>query len=215
MASATVTLSNRLKYDILRKRVDFSADNIKALLCRGGFVFDKDNHHTKQQFNGYVSLACSFYMSTINCAAGGLSGYFLSGQAITGSGNTSYAFSYLCTSATDSILYFTGSASWLAGTSATLLTIQDEVASGNGYSRDATYISGISIGEDDTSDLISIMWATNLSWTATGGSIGNVAGIILIDDTWSAVIGYISLASAEMVAVNNALVISGVTIRLT
>jgi hypothetical protein len=48
-----------------------------------------------------------------------------------------------------------------------------------------------------------------------GGSIGNVAGIILIDDTWSAVIGYISLASAEMVAVNNALVISGVTIRLT
>lgn len=213
MASATVTLSNRFKADIVRKRIDLSADSIKGLLMRSGFVFNPDTHRTKLNVKAMVSVPCNFDTSTITVSTGGLlSAGFVSGMLITGSGTTSYNFSFICISVTDTILGFAG-ASWAAGASACLLTCQDEVREGNGYSRDAMLMSGININEDLESDLVSIVWG-NYSVTATGGSIGPTGGVLIVGETWSTIIGYVSLASAEMIAQDNALVIAGVTIRV-
>lgn len=217
MASATVELSNRLKLDLIKKRLDFSADTIKACLARSGFVFNKDTYHTAQNFRGSLSISVSFTLSTI--LGSGFSGLFTSGQAITISGATtgSYNTSVTLVSATDSILYcysLASMASWANGTSVVLITIQDEQPEAYGYSRNVMVMSGVVIGEDDASDVVSITWSCNTSWTATGGSIGPTPGMMMIDDTWSTVIGYISFASAEMVASGNALVVNGVIIRV-
>lgn len=212
MASATIVLSNKLKNDLLKKRIDFSADNFKAILMRSGFVFNADAHHYRANIKGSVSQTVSF-QSLMILGSGFSDAGFISGCNITVSGTTSYAGSHVLISATDSILYLL-TTSLANGTSLALITIVDELASGNGYSQDAWYFSGLTIGEDDASDITSMVWATALSWTAAGGNIGPTPGLIMLDDSWSAIIGYISFASAESVAIGNALVISGVTIRL-
>jgi hypothetical protein len=215
MASATITLSNRLKYDLVLKRVDFSNDVIKACLVRSGFIFNPDTHHYAQNLRGSITSAFTFMTSTITMVGGtGFSGEFVSGQAVTVSGTTSYDGSYVLFSATDSILYVTG-VSWVSALSAAVtIQIQDELLTGNGYTRNDMMMSGVFISEDDASDVVSITWTLNTSWTATGGSIGPTPGMLMVNDTWSTIIGYISFASAEIVGLSNALVVNGVIIRV-
>ncbi len=38
-------LSNKIKYLVAKKVVDFSADSFKIILMASGFVFNKDTHH--------------------------------------------------------------------------------------------------------------------------------------------------------------------------
>jgi hypothetical protein len=212
MPSATVELSNRLKYALTRKQVDFSADVFKACLVRSGFVFNKDKHDNKAQFHGSISTTISFVGSTILGEGFSLAG-FISGNKIAVSGTTSYNnASITLKSATDSILYMLES--FANGTSVALLYIEDELSAGNGYLRDTLMMSGVNITEDETNDWASITWTVNCSWLATGGSIGATPGMIIIDDTASVIVGYISFASAELIAISNSLLVNGVIIRV-
>jgi len=49
--AAGVTLSNKIKYLLLTKNIDFSSDTFKIILMASGFVFNKDTHH------GYADVA--------------------------------------------------------------------------------------------------------------------------------------------------------------
>lgn len=215
MASATVTLSNRLKTALAQKKVDFSADAFKACLVRSGFVFNPDLHKIRSNFKGSISAAISFIGSTAYLAAGGFSiAGFISGNVVSISGGNSVNNASLTlTSATDTYLYFLESYASLL-TSTVRIEIADELVSANGYSQDAMLMSGIFLGEDLANDWLSITWSTNLSWLAVGGSIGPVSGMLIIDDTASVIIGYLSFASADTVAIANSLLVNGVVIRL-
>jgi len=47
------TASNKVKYLLAKKAIDFSADSFKIILMASGFTFNKDTHH------GYADLSAS------------------------------------------------------------------------------------------------------------------------------------------------------------
>lgn len=73
-----------------------------------------------------------------------------------------------------------------------------ELATANGYTQNTKTLAGIAITEDDTNDRAGITWS-NVSWTASGGSIGPSNGAIIFDDTTvdDTVVGYIDFGSAQ------------------
>ena len=42
------TVSNKIKYLLATKAIDFSADSFKIILMASGFVFNADTHHGTQ-----------------------------------------------------------------------------------------------------------------------------------------------------------------------
>ena len=104
------TVSNKIKYLLAKKAIDFSADSFKIILMQSGFTFDKDTHH------GYADVSAS------------------------------------------------------------------ELATGNGYTANTKTLAGVAVTEDDTDDRTEVTWS-NVTWTASGGSIGPSPGAIIFDDT--------------------------------
>lgn len=76
-----------------------------------------------------------------------------------------------------------------------------ELATGNGYTVNTKTLAGVAITEDDTDDRGEVTWS-NVSWTASGGSIGPSNGAIIFDDTTAddTVVGYIDFGSAQTAA---------------
>lgn len=104
------TVSNKIKYLLAKKAIDFSADSFKIILMQSGFTFNKDTHH------GYADVSAS------------------------------------------------------------------ELATGNGYTANTKTLAGVAVTEDDTDDRTEVTWS-NVTWTASGGSIGPSPGAIIFDDT--------------------------------
>lgn len=73
-----------------------------------------------------------------------------------------------------------------------------ELATANGYTVNTKMLAGVAISEDDTDDRAEVTWS-NISWTASGGSIGPSNGAIIFDDTTidDTVVGYIDFGSAQ------------------
>ena len=58
----------------------------------------------------------------------------------------------------------------------------DQLATGNGYTQNNKALTGVSITENDTTDKAETRWA-NVSWMASGGSIGPSGAAIIYNDT--------------------------------
>lgn len=73
-----------------------------------------------------------------------------------------------------------------------------ELATANGYTVNTKILAGVAISEDDTDDRAEVTWS-NVSWTASGGSIGPSNGAIIFDDTTvdDTVVGFIDFGSAQ------------------
>jgi len=70
-----------------------------------------------------------------------------------------------------------------------------ELANGNGYTTGGVTLAGVTVTENDTTDLCEITW-NNATWTASGGTIGPTPGAVIFDDTAASpqadtVVGYI------------------------
>ena len=57
-----------------------------------------------------------------------------------------------------------------------------ELSTLNGYTVGGVSLSGVAIAQDNVNHKATVKW-TNPSWTASGGSIGPAAGLMVIDDT--------------------------------
>jgi hypothetical protein len=142
------TVSNKCKFLLAKKVVDFSADSFKAILMASGFVFNQDTH------TAYADVSAS------------------------------------------------------------------ELATGYGYTRNTKTLSASpTITEDTTNDRCSVVWA-NVTWTASGGSIGPTPGMIIFDDTVTTptadpIIGYIDFGGEQTQADGGVATISNVEFRLT
>jgi hypothetical protein len=58
----------------------------------------------------------------------------------------------------------------------------NQIATGNGYTQNNKTLSGVAITEDDSTDKAKTVWS-DVTWTASGGSIGPVGAAIIYDDT--------------------------------
>jgi len=92
----------------------------------------------------------------------------------------------------------------------------NELSAGNGYTSGGATLSGASMTEDDTNDRMEVTY-DDVSWTASGGSIGPTPGAILYDTTTSdsTVIGYLDFGSDQTAADGANFVIKNITIRIS
>jgi len=60
----------------------------------------------------------------------------------------------------------------------------DQLATGNGYTQNNKALTGVSITENDSTDKAETRWG-NVSWTASGGSIGPSGAAIIYNDSVS------------------------------
>lgn len=106
--AVTLTLSNHYKYQLMKKKIDLSADTLVMVLMNTTYAFDKD-------------------------------------------------------------------------ADATLANIAtDQISTGNGYTQNAKTLTNLALVEDDTNDKGS-MTCDDVSWTASGGSIGPTGAAVLLD----------------------------------
>lgn len=96
-----------------------------------------------------------------------------------------------------------------------------ELATGNGYTQDTKTLSGVTVTENDTTDLCEVTWS-NVTWAASGGSIGPTPGMIIYDDTVAVdgdvpadpIIGYIDFGSEITQADGGTLTISSLDVDI-
>lgn len=144
------TVSNKLKFLLASKIIDFANDTFIIILMQSGFVFDRDAHVA------YANVS---------------------------------AF---------------------------------ELPTANGYTIKSKELTGVKVTEDTVNDYCSVVWS-NVTWTATGGSIGPTPGAIIIDDTIAdggaglpadPVIGYIDFGGNQTQADGGTATISNIEVRI-
>lgn len=64
------TMSNKIKFLLATKKIDFSADVFKIILMNAGFVFDKDNHEVYANVSGNELPTGNGYTAGGNTLAG-------------------------------------------------------------------------------------------------------------------------------------------------
>jgi hypothetical protein len=144
------TASNKLKFLLASKIIDFANDTFKIILMASGFVFNKDTHH------GYADVSAS------------------------------------------------------------------ELATNFGYTQNTKTLAGVAVTEDDTDDRCEITWS-NVTWTASGGSIGPTPGAIIFDDTVTEagvtvadpIIAYIDFSGDQTQADGGTATISNIELRIS
>lgn len=136
--------SNKIKYLLATKAIDFANDVFQIILMQSGFTFNIDTHH------GYADLSAS------------------------------------------------------------------ELTTGNGYTAGGNTLAGVAVTENDTDDRTEVTW-NNTTWTASGGSVGPVAGAIIYDDTVAddPIIGYIDFGGDVTQADGGIATVANIEVRLT
>jgi hypothetical protein len=94
----------------------------------------------------------------------------------------------------------------------------DELANGNGYTTGGITLAGVTVTEDDTNNYTEVAW-NNVTWTASGGSIGPTPGAIIYDNTAASpqadtVIGYIDFGQEFTQVDGGTLTVANPTVRL-
>ena len=90
-----------------------------------------------------------------------------------------------------------------------------EQATGFGYTVGGVTLSGVSIAQNDTDNRADITW-DNITWTASGGDVGPLAGVIILNDslTNDPVVGYINFSGAYTVADGGTATVANVKVRI-
>lgn len=210
MAVIAVT-SNHFKYALAKKMIDLSADTIKVLLMRSGFIFSKDNHATLKNIktnSGSIALAVSDSANTFTRSSGSFidNGFVAGNKITTGSSQANNQGPFLISVVTATVITVTtmaGGDPTLTDESASFtITSDDELDGGNGYTENTKTSGTVTLTEDNTNDYLNATFPT-VTWNASGGDIGPSAGAILMDDTSSddTIIGYINFG-ADQTATN-------------
>jgi hypothetical protein len=218
------TLSNHFKYQLAKKEIDLASDtNIKVLLMRSGFTFNKDNHakkinviNTQTDTSYAITGAYALTDSDSQFIVDG----FVPGMSVTISGftETGNACTKIISTVAAGTIVFTSTAGLVEeseGDSVTLVG-NDELADGSGYDQDTKLLTTQVLAEDDTNDRAALT-ADDIVWTASGGDIGPTPGALFYDDdsTDDTIIGYLSFGANTTAGDGGTFTISAPTIRLT
>ena len=167
----TLTLSNHYHYQLMKKAIDLSADVLKIILMSDIFVFDKDAHATLADITEATWAASTAYS--------------LDDIVIS---TTPNGHKYKVTTAGTS-----GSSepAWPTGTGETVndetvvwteIGADDQLPTLHGYTQNNKTLDNKVLSEDDVNDK-GKMICDDVSWTASGGSIGPTGAAIIYDAT--------------------------------
>ena len=195
----TATASNHFKYALANKLVDLAADNIKAMLMRDGFVFNKDNHATLinvKATKAATTIAISAGLAITDSGNGFITAGFVPGNQITVSGFTeggNNATKIISTVAAGTIVV-TDTAGLVEEAAGDMVTVEsnDEIVAENGYSAGGASLTSPVLTENDTTDK-AVFTCADVDITATGGDLDPTPGAILYDNTNTekTIIGYL------------------------
>jgi hypothetical protein len=221
--AVSATASNRAKYALARKMIDLSADSIRAILMRQGFVFKKDDHATRLILKGYLAgttLSINSSLQVLDSGNGFLTAGLVSGNKITMSGwtNGGNNTAKIIQTVTAGIITVTDTTGLVQESAGNMVAIQaaDELPSGNGYSENGVLLTGQAVTEDDTNDRAE-MSSGNIDFSASGGAVGPTPGAVLYDDsvTEKTIIGYLDFGGDQTIADGNNLRLQNVRIRIS
>lgn len=90
-----------------------------------------------------------------------------------------------------------------------------EQGTGFGYTAGGVTLTGVAVAQNDTDNRADVTW-NNITWTASGGDVGPLAGVIIYDDTITndPIVGYIDFGGAYTVADGGTATIANVKIRI-
>lgn len=90
-----------------------------------------------------------------------------------------------------------------------------EQGTGFGYTVGGATLSGVAVAQNDTDNRADITW-NNITWTASGGDVGPLAGVIIYDDSISGdpIVGYIDFGGAYTVADGGTATVANVRVRI-
>lgn len=217
------TASNRAKYALARKMIDLSADSIRAILMRQGFVFNKDDHATRLNLKGYLAgtnFSINSSLQILHSENGFLTAGLLPGNKITMSGwtNGGNNTTKIISTVTAGTITITDTSALVQESAGNMVTIQanDEIPAGNGYSENGVLLTGLSLIEDDANDRAE-MSCNNIDFSAFGGAVGPTPGAVLYDDsvTEKTIVGYFDFGGDQTIADGNKLRLQNVRIRIS
>jgi len=215
--SHVFTASNHLKYMLATKEVDLDSDTFKMILLRDGLVFNKRDFATYNNLkatSGSLTLTFVFGSSSISRATGSfITDGFVVGNRV---GTTSAINPGPFTIVTVSALQITVAETIVNEVFACVMTAQDELASGNGYTTGGQTITGLALTEDDTDDRAELVF-DDLTWTASGGDIGPTSGAMIIDDTTAdkTIVGNLHFGSDQIISDGGHLHVMDTEIRIS
>ena len=221
--AVTAAASNRAKYALARKMIDLSADSIRAILMRQGFVFNKDNHATRLNLKGYISattLSVNASLQVLDSGNGFLTAGLVPGNKITMSGwtNGGNNTTKIISTVTAGVIAVTDTTGLVQESAGNMVTIQadDELPTGNGYSQNGTLLTGQAVTEDDADDRAQMI-CNNIDFSASGGPVGPSPGAVLYDDsvTEKTIIGYLDFGGDQTIADGNNFRLQNVRIRIS
>ena len=90
-----------------------------------------------------------------------------------------------------------------------------EQGTGFGYTVGGVTLSGVAVAQNDTDNRADVTW-NNITWTASGGDVGPLAGVIIYDDSIAndPIVGYIDFGGAYTVADGGTATIANVRVRI-
>ena len=213
----TGTMSNHFKYQVAAKQVDLSADSIKVLLMRQGFVFNRDDHAAKKNIktnSGAISLTFVNATKKITRASGSFvtDGFIVGNRITTDAALNPGPFTISAVSALEITV---NEAVANEGPVTKTVNSDDELSTGSGYTQDTKTLTGKVVTEDDTNDRAELS-ADDVAWAASGGTIGPTPGAILYDDTSpdDTIIGYLDFGGNQSAASGANFTITTIRVRI-
>ncbi len=191
---------------------------VKVLLMRSGFAFDKDVHATRLNIKATTGVITPTFISAtkkITRPAGSfVTDGFVAGNKITITNTASNPGPFTIVSVVALEIVVTEAVADEVGTGDEVMTANDELAIGFGYTQDVKLTGVITLAEDDVNDRGDGTFPT-VTWTAAGGSIGPTPGAIVYDDASpdNTILGYINFGAEETATDGTTFDIAAGTIR--
>lgn len=215
--AVSAVLSNHYKYQLAKKQIDLSADDILVCLLRSGYSFNPD--HVAQKINmrtnsGAILITFSTSKTISRSTGSWLTDGFIPGNKITTDSSLNPG-PFTIANVTQYVITVNET---MADEGPVVKTVSsdDEIGTAYGYTQYTKALASKVLTEDDTNNRAE-MTCADPSWTASGGTIGPSPGALLIDETTSdkTVIGFLDFGGDQQATSGQVFTLEDVVARVS